>query len=85
MLIATAVAEAGMAQMPVAGKLRMVLAESGGPPEGPGGLRVSATRQGASVKKLVGVQAGITSVLVVLADTGSGMPPPFVSMPVAAT
>ena len=53
MLIATAVAEAGIEQMPVTGKLRAVLAESGGPPEGPGGLRVSATRQGASVKKLV--------------------------------
>ena len=65
MLIATAVAEAGIPQMPVTGKLRMVLAESGGPPEGPGGLRVSATRQGASVKRLVpGGALGTVGVLV---------------------
>src|SRR5262249_61655270 len=39
--------------MPVTGKLRIVLAESGGPPDGPGGSRVSATRQGARGKRLV--------------------------------
>jgi len=33
----------------------------------------------------VGVQAGIWTVFVVVADTGSGVPPPFVSVPVAAT
>src|SRR5262249_20035819 len=52
MLIATAVAEAGIAQMPVTGKLRIVLAESGGPPDGPGGSRGSATRQGGRGKRL---------------------------------
>ncbi len=70
MMIATAVAEGGIPQRPATGKLRTVLAESAGPPEGPSGLRVSATRHGATVKRpaprgppgvgvLVGVGVGV--------------------------
>ncbi len=69
--MATAFAESGIPQRPATGKLRTVLAESAGPPDGPSGLRVSATRQGATVKKpapagplvgvgvLVGVLVGV--------------------------
>ena len=47
----TAVADAGISQSPVTGNARTEFAASAGPPEGPGGFRVSATRQGATVKK----------------------------------
>ena len=49
-LIATALAEDGIPQRPVTGKVRTVFANNVGPPEGPGALRVSATRQGDTVK-----------------------------------
>ena len=48
-LIATALAEAGIWQMFATGKVRRVFADSAGPPDGPAGLRVSATRQGLTV------------------------------------
>src|SRR6266850_4329630 len=51
-LIAIALASAGIPQRPTAGKLREVFAARAGPPEGPAGLRVSATRQGVNVKNL---------------------------------
>src|SRR5262245_17347807 len=53
MMIATARASAGIEQIPVTGNVRVVLASSAGPPEGPGGSRVSATRHGATVKNAV--------------------------------
>jgi hypothetical protein len=67
MMMATAFADDGIPQIPATGKLRTVLAESTGPPDGPSGLRVSATRQGATVKKAapagplvgVGVRVGV--------------------------
>src|SRR5260370_767460 len=55
-LTATALAVDGIPQRPVTGKLRVVLAPSAGPPEGPTGLRVSATRHGVTVKKLEGFE-----------------------------
>src|SRR2546427_5486843 len=57
-LMAIALASVGIPQIPAAGKLRVVLAPRAGPPEGPGGLRVSATRQGVSVKNLPAAQPG---------------------------
>ena len=48
-LIATALAEDGIPQRPVTGKVRTVFADSAGPPDGPGAFRVSATRQGDTV------------------------------------
>src|SRR5438132_1707374 len=57
-LMAIALASEGIPQSPAAGKLRVVLAARAGPPEGPGALRVSATRQGVSVKNLPGAQPG---------------------------
>jgi hypothetical protein len=63
-MTATALAEGGIPQMPETGKLRTVLAERAGPPDGPLGLRVSATRQGAREKRLavagVGVIVGVS-------------------------
>jgi len=44
----------GMPQMPTTGKVRAAFAASAGPPAGPAGLRVSATRQGVTVKNRVG-------------------------------
>jgi hypothetical protein len=65
-MIATAVAEEGIPQRPATGKVRAVLARSAGPPEGPAGLRVSATRHGWTVKRFaptgppgVGVGVGV--------------------------
>jgi hypothetical protein len=67
-LIATALAEAGIPQMFETGKVRTVFAASAGPPEGPGALRVSATRHGATVKKLLltGVLVGVGVLVAVL-------------------
>src|SRR5439155_13552472 len=53
-LIATAEAVDGIPQRPETGKTRAAPAASAGPPEVPAGPRVSATRQGVTVKKLVG-------------------------------
>src|SRR6185369_2351311 len=50
-LIATAFADAGIPHRPVTGNVRVAPAFSPGPPEGPGAPRVSATRQGGTVKK----------------------------------
>jgi hypothetical protein len=65
-MIATAVAEGGIPHRPATGKVRTPLASSAGPPEGPSGLRVSATRHGWTVKRLaptrppgVGVGVGV--------------------------
>src|SRR5258708_6221731 len=68
---ATALAMDGIPQTPVTGKLRFVLAPSAGPPEGPTGLRVSATRQGVTVKKLQGFEA-----MPIFATKASSYPPP---------
>src|SRR6185369_6522249 len=51
---ATDVAVDGIAQRPEIAKPRTVPATSAGPPEGPGVSRVSATRQGVTLKKLAG-------------------------------
>src|SRR5262245_56211452 len=48
-LKATARASAGMLHAPATGKGRLLLAASAGPPEGPAGSRVSATRHGGIV------------------------------------
>jgi len=53
-LIATAFADAGIPHRPVTGNVRTAPAVRPGPPEGPGAPRVSATRQGVTVKKPTG-------------------------------
>ncbi len=84
MMIATAVAEDGIPQRPATGKVRTVLADSAGPPEGPSGLRVSATRHGATVKRpaptrppgvgvLVGVSVGVAVGVGVSVPVGVGL------------
>src|SRR5258707_15648145 len=67
---AIAVAVDGIPQTPVTGKLRIVLAASAGPPEGPTGLRVSATRQGVTVKKFEAFDSKSLA-------TKASVPPPF--------
>src|SRR5262245_46540674 len=49
-LTAAAVAVAGMPHRPATGKVRWLLAARAGPPDGPGGLRVSTSRHGGSTK-----------------------------------
>src|SRR5207249_6298082 len=49
-LRATAFADDGIEQRPATGNVRRAPAASDGPPEGPAALRVSATRQGLTVK-----------------------------------
>src|SRR5712664_1699568 len=56
---AIAVAVDGIPQMPVTGKLWIVLAPSAGRPEGRTELRVSATRQGVTVKKFEALESKI--------------------------
>ena len=51
--MATAVADEGIPQMPATGKVRIAPDTSAGPPDGPDGLRVSATRHGVTRKKLL--------------------------------
>ena len=70
MLIATAFAVKGIPQIPAAGKARTVLAARAGPPDTPTGLRVSATRHGASVKKLVGGGVAVGVGVAVGAEVG---------------
>src|SRR6266508_2059987 len=53
MFTETAVAVAGTLQVLTITNVRLVPPESGGPPSGPTGLRVSMMRQGKTVKKLV--------------------------------
>src|SRR5438093_841042 len=53
-LTATAEAVDGISQRPATGKTRAAPAASAGPPEIPAGPRVSATRQGVTVKNVVG-------------------------------
>src|SRR6266498_2651943 len=53
MFTATAVAVAGTLQVLTITNVRLVPPESGGPPSGPTGLRVSMMRQGKTVKKLI--------------------------------
>src|SRR6266851_3447659 len=55
----TATAPAGMPQVPVTTKLRSAPAAREGPPRGPAGLRVSSTRQGVRVWKLVAAGGGV--------------------------
>src|SRR5437773_9409661 len=57
-----ALAPAGMPQLPVTVNVLTKLAARAGPPSGPGGLRVSATRQGVTVKNRV--EAGVTPVVI---------------------
>ena len=76
MLIATALAEEGIPQRFVTGKVRTVLARSAGPPEGPSGLRVSARRQGSTAKKPapgVGVGVGVGELVGVTVGGGVGV------------
>src|SRR5258706_818134 len=53
-LAAMALAEDGTPQRPTTGNVRFVFAASAGPPDGPAGFLVSATRQGVTVKKPTG-------------------------------
>src|SRR5512138_2247452 len=50
---ATARADDGTPQVPATGKSRFEPASSAGPPRGPGGFRVSATRHGVRMRKPV--------------------------------
>src|SRR5258708_26483494 len=52
--MAIALAPDGIPQRPATGKVLDAPAPNGGPPEGPRALRVSATRQGVTVKNWAG-------------------------------